>query len=649
LKANVNGKYSKNDIYLCAPLDCAPPKGFSLITHEEYLSRPNDMTVSDTQKKSTEVVSIIVEKTEEEKQAQELKKAARKQKAAEKEKALQELKQKREEKLLAEKLEKKLAKEAAAIKAKEEADRLAREEKLKAEEPKPEPISIIQNDEKPVDQQIEIQTPEEPVERIQPSPTIPKESFNAPETCFTQEEPAEENNYTLSGFSTVDLVSKLAYMLGIQKEMFLTGRATLKYSVYEELDKLKEMRIIRNLCQMRAAMMYNYWGLCTACKEKQYLYSMKKYIPMEAYMQLSDDGISLSKKPGTPAYAYIADINALISDRVNLATKAAGCKNPVPDWVNWNYVRSLFVMKDGTSASTAKDTITNEVEKFFRNINFYPYRTYLCWDPIDVGNLLFNDKKFCETLYTINNDSFSGYSYVCDMEDGDKTTIEDFFQKGQITMLVDGENSNPFKMYAAINSLTNEARSNISRVIIFDDTHASSGWDLFERSVGVPVEHLEIDRVKKNKSLVDIRLTARACKEYYQAGIRNFVIASSDSDFYGLISELQEANFFVLVERDRFSYDLKQALTERKILHCYLDSFNTEDMERLKMLSIVTDVNEYLKKNINVNINTMIESAVRKARIDYTEDEKKNFIRDHVKTMVPTFDADGNMTLQLAF
>lgn len=47
----------------------------------------------------------------------------------------------------------------------------------------------------------------------------------------------------------------------------------------------------------------------------------------------------------------------------------------------------------------------------------------------------------------------------------------------------------------------------------------------------IPVEHIMTERIKQNKSLVDIKLTARACQEHYQNHVDSFVIVSSDSDY----------------------------------------------------------------------------------------------------------------------
>ena len=56
-----------------------------------------------------------------------------------------------------------------------------------------------------------------------------------------------------------------------------------------------------------------------------------------------------------------------------------------------------------------------------------------------------------------------------------------------------------------------------------------------------PVEHMMIERVKQNKSLVDVMLISRTCQEHYKNNVDSFILVSSDSDYWGLISSLQDA------------------------------------------------------------------------------------------------------------
>ena len=51
---------------------------------------------------------------------------------------------------------------------------------------------------------------------------------------------------------------------------------------------------------------------------------------------------------------------------------------------------------------------------------------------------------------------------------------------------------------------------------IRDSVHTATAWRILENYTRIPVEHIMIERIKQNKSLVDIKLTARACQEHYQ-------------------------------------------------------------------------------------------------------------------------------------
>ena len=83
----------------------------------------------------------------------------------------------------------------------------------------------------------------------------------------------------------------------------------------------------------------------------------------------------------------------------------------------------------------------------------------------------------------------------------------------------------------------------VSKIILIDDVNTSTAWGVLEEHVSIPVEHKVIPRIKEDKSLVDITLTAQLCKEFYANNTDSFVLVSSDSDYWGLISSIPEAHF----------------------------------------------------------------------------------------------------------
>lgn len=91
----------------------------------------------------------------------------------------------------------------------------------------------------------------------------------------------------------------------------------------------------------------------------------------------------------------------------------------------------------------------------------------------------------------------------------------------------------------------------------------------------IPVERILLQRVKEDKSFLDIRLSVGVCKEFYQNKIDSFILASSNSDYWGLIPTLEEVRFLVLVEEEKVSGAIRHTLEDAGITYCYLDDFCT--------------------------------------------------------------------------
>ena len=131
--------------------------------------------------------------------------------------------------------------------------------------------------------------------------------------------------------------------------------------------------------------------------EDRGLRSMPDVIPSDCMQQLNEDGITFIKKSSTKLCHHIIEINRLISDRIN------NCKNLFPIWINWQYIKELFVMPNGLTEAGTKVA----ADIYYANLSYYPYQVYMNWVPMDEGNVLYNDKKFATLLYQWHNDAFT--------------------------------------------------------------------------------------------------------------------------------------------------------------------------------------------------------------------------------------------------
>ena len=273
---------------------------------------------------------------------------------------------------------------------------------------------------------------------------------------------------------------------------------------------------------------------------------------------------------------------------------------------------------------------------------------YINWPPQDEGNILYNDKKFVTLLYRWHDDYFSDYSKVSDAGDYVKESVYDFIgESSKSVVVVDCENSDPYKLCATMRGLDDEYLQKIQKIILFDDVHTASAWEILEDYVQIPVEHLMIERVKRDKSLVDIRLTARACQEHYQNEVDSFIIVSSDSDYWGLISSLPDARFLVMLEREKCGPDIRGALVESGIFYCYIDDFYSGRTSDIMRSALFREMREYLERSLHLNAQEMFEEALFATRIHMTTAERQQFYDKHIRQMKLVLDEEGNARIEL--
>ena len=437
--------------------------------------------------------------------------------------------------------------------------------------------------------------------------------------------------------SVYDLVSEVAYLIGVPKRIFENDFESPQLSVYERLELDKSARIIRNLCILRTSIERNFKKINDLMRmEYKGLYSIPEYIYPECLKQLGEDGVDFIKRSSTKLCHHVIEINRIISQRIH------NCKNIFPVWIKWDYIKELFLMPNGLTEAGTKTA----ADIYYANLSFYPYQMYINWPPKDEGNILYNDKKFATLLYSWHNDRFMEGSKVSDAGAYIKNSIYDFINENENTVLVvDCENSDPYKFCAALRNLDREIIKKISGIILFDDVHTTDTWSILESYIRIPVEYLLIERIKQDKSLVDIRLTTRVCKEHWQNQVNAFVLVSSDSDYWGLISALPDAEFLVMIEHTKCGPDMKSALEERGIFYCYLDDFYTGNSEDIKRDAILREMKRWADDRFHFNINEMLDSALYQTRINLSEEERRYFTERYLKTMTLNIDEEGELSL----
>lgn len=288
--------------------------------------------------------------------------------------------------------------------------------------------------------------------------------------------------------------------------------------------------------------------------------------------------------------------------------------------------------------------------QFHDNIDNYPYHCYINWPSVEIGNVLYHDARFVKLLYQVNGDAFYDNAKVNDVSRHVKDTLIQFIAAHErIELVVDCENSDPYKLCSVLRYIQNfcgDQIHKIRKIILYDDNHTVHAWRILEKYVDIPVEHEMVDRVKADKSLVDIRMTAGTCREHYTEQIDGFLLVASDSDYWGLISSLPTADFLVLVEYDKYGTGLREALEKAGVAYCFIDNF-AGSISDIKTDVLCDEIQSYFSESIRIDTNALIRMVLERSRISMTEAERQAFYERYICSLRISIDGSGIATISV--
>lgn len=407
-----------------------------------------------------------------------------------------------------------------------------------------------------------------------------------------------------------EVVTTLAFLLGVKKD-------SLEHFSTERLSWLiaqPEAKIIRALCTTRNALMSNYPAVEERIRNPETRPNDLSWLGCfdgDALSAIESNGIEIYFPGTTEAPDVLNRLDSQIRNRVRDA-----CKSLFPNWFNRQYICELFSVKGSYSPSEQR----KRVNEFNSCAASYPYKVWINW-PVrnpraydlyaiedatiysaepQTGNILLNDIKFTVLCYRIHGSVFQDFWRLKPEECKARMKLREYLNplKKPLRIIVDGENSQPFKLAAAVQFIHDVAPKIDLKILIVDDSNTNGLWRVFPDLVSVPVEVKTIPRVKREKSLVDISVTAAMCRELY-VHKNACMLASSDSDYYGLLAgmiDTDEKNvpFFVLTEDGKTATALCEAYDAGGVLHCSLDEF-TEEAERFEDSVLQDKILEYFE------------------------------------------------------
>lgn len=198
------------------------------------------------------------------------------------------------------------------------------------------------------------------------------------------------------------------------------------------------------------------------------------------------------------------------------------------------------------------------------------------------------DNTQFEICNPLKNSNISKLSFKEEYETSiplsDKSLLK-FIENNETEIFVDCDNSDFFKFMNFLRVL--EGQTNIKGIKLIVDMKSNFLWKVFKELYRgtIPVTIVQVQRIKENKSVADVVLTKEICESYYTRNLRQAIIVSSDSDFFGLITSLEDMLFCI-------TYTDSQMNDEYL---CYLENnnitvYNLVDLESEEVFTYYVDI-----------------------------------------------------------
>ena len=437
--------------------------------------------------------------------------------------------------------------------------------------------------------------------------------------------------------NTNDLVTTVAYMIGVKKDIIEQYYGEDCRALIDELYENQNATIIRYLCSIRTTLLQKFKDTDNKIRYEIKNLNTIEWFNKDEIRQLEKWGIRVIHANYT-AEKYTELLNELILQHIEL------CKDLFYEWLNWAYIKDLFVVPDFKK----KGAMVKEFTKYMANIALYPFQIYIHWEPVDCGNFLYTDGKFLQELYKMHGEVFVDTSKYKDAHLETKNSIYEFLRNSEsVALVVDCENSDVYKLYGVLKNLDQDEINKIEKIILYDDSHTTCGWDFLGTFTNIPVEHIEVKRVMEGKSLVDINMTAGVCKAHYKDGISSFILLSSDSDFWGLINTLDDVDFLVMYEYSKCSQAMKDALETKDIYYCSMDDFRSDNTQEFKTFVLIETLKHHFASIVGINGRELARQIYEETKIPVTEKEIEVFYCRYIKKLRLVMDANGNFVVEI--
>lgn len=424
----------------------------------------------------------------------------------------------------------------------------------------------------------------------------------------------------------------VTYLIGVPWER-CANMYPGKYDEYAEIkNKHPDCHLIHALCKLRTILMRNESEINRKLKyELKSLRTINETAGVLSEINELSEDIPFTNKTVIDDIAVIEKVlNRKIDDVLTI----------LPSWVEKKFIKKLFLI------NTA---FASELKKFRRNRNLYPYSAYINWEPKPAGNILLNDRRFLSIIYRENGAQFHDIEKINKVNVHTVMSVYEYIEQtnGNIRIIIDCENTDPYKFMSVLSMLDKKEYGKIDSIMLYNDAEHTRIWDCISEQTDIPVEIDNIKRVVPNKSLVDIRMTYGITKAYYKDNISSFIIVSSDSDFWGVISAIPDADFLIVVDDTKTGQKIKEVFTDASIKYCDMNDFDNNLSKKFKRNLIKAEFETIANETLTENIDTIIDKIDKTLFLRLNENERAHLRNDIVNSIRASVTKNGTIKISV--
>ena len=110
---------------------------------------------------------------------------------------------------------------------------------------------------------------------------------------------------------------------------------------------------------------------------------------------------------------------------------------------------------------------------------------------------------------------------------------------------------------------------------------------------------------------------------------------------------MPEAKFLVMVEYEKVSGSMHQALEDAGIFYCYIDDFCTGNSDEVRMKALLSQMQARIDEQVHFNVRQMLKEVNRATRAEMGTREERQFFDKYIRQMRVSIDQEGNLRLRL--